>query len=65
MGYRYIENMGYRYIIFFFSKIGPEVQGTLNEYTAVGNYNNITITVFLRNDGNKNGYKLSVITKKE
>ena len=32
----------------------------INEYSAFGNYNNITFTVSLRNDGNKNGNKFSM-----
>ena len=36
----------------------------INEYPAVGNYNNITFTVSLRNDGNKNGFKFSVSLRK-
>ena len=35
-----------------------------NKYPAVGNYNNITFPVSCRNDGKKNGYKLSVSLRK-
>ena len=36
----------------------------INEYPAVGNYYNITITVSLRNDGNKDNYKFSLSLRK-
>ena len=36
----------------------------INEYPAIGYYNNVTFTVSLRNDGNKNGYKFSVSLRK-
>ena len=35
-----------------------------NEYPAIGNYKNVTFTVSLRNDGNKNGYKFYVSLRK-
>ena len=36
------------------------IETDINEYPAIGNYNNVTFTLSLRNDGNKNGYKFSV-----
>ena len=40
------------------------IETDINEYPAIGNYNNVTFTVSLRNDGNKNGYKFSVSLRK-
>ena len=40
------------------------IETDINEYPVIGNYNNVTFTVSLRNDGNKNGYKFSVSLRK-